>query len=346
LPDSANLFNDSAAGEPLPSRIEPPHGDSADRWQAQRALWRLAAWGGAAAVALIAVAFASQTETGTQRIKLAFNGAPPPSHVAEVTAAERRTAQAQAEITGLEAKLSELSADRDRLNARLASLEHGLTEVTGSIAKQAETRAAPPPAPEPPAPVASAPPVAAAPAQSVATPAPAAPTVTPVSEPAKAPLAAEESKPEPEPPVAAAPPPAPSPAPKSERAAEAQPPAPAKLPKHEVMVDVPLPPVRVATIAIRQPPPAKPEYAVDLGGSISKSFLRAHWSELKANYGPLLTGLRPLVGHDRHFSLAPYRLLIGPLPSMTAARQLCVQFLASHTHCRPARFAGEVLVLP
>ena len=40
-----------------------------------RQFWRLCAWGGAAAVALVAVAFVSRTQVGEQRIQLALANA-------------------------------------------------------------------------------------------------------------------------------------------------------------------------------------------------------------------------------------------------------------------------------
>lgn len=309
------------------------------RGNERRALWRLTAWGSAAAVALISAALASQTGTGRERLQLAFNGAAEPNRTAMVAAAEQRAEAAQAETRRLAARLHDLSADRDRLGARLATLEHNLDDITGSIGKQtaaARQPSAPPESvPAQPSPIATIkikpPPRKVAP---VTAPLfmPASPAATTFRTDA---LAQSPAKPV-APPVAASPPPP----------AAAAPP-PETLVKPPVMVEVPMPPVRLAALPPSQPrAPPKPEFAVDLGGALTTAFLRAHWVEAKANFGPLLDGLHPLVARDRHFGHAPYRLLIGPLPNSAAAARLCAQFVANRVACHPARFAGDPLALP
>ncbi len=101
----------------------------------RRALWRLTGWGAAAALGLCAVALASQSETGSKRLVVAFREISEPSPTVVVAAAERRATEAQAENRRLAAKLRELIADRDRLNARLASLESDI-DMTGSIERR------------------------------------------------------------------------------------------------------------------------------------------------------------------------------------------------------------------
>ena len=118
--------------------------------------------------------------------------------------------------------------------------------------------------------------------------------------------------------------------------------------KPPVLVEVPMLPVRVAAVTARHPPPPKPkpEFAVDIGGALSMGFLREHWAEVKANFGPLLAGFSPVVRRDGRFGRAPYRLLIGPLPNVAAAARLCAQLSADRVDCRPAQFAGEPLAQP
>jgi hypothetical protein len=323
----------------------PPTDIDTARRNEQRALWRLTAWGGAAAVALISAALASQTGSGRERLKLAFNGAAEPNRTAMVAAAEQRAEAAQAETRRLAGKLRELSADRDRLGARLASLERNLDDITGSIGKQTAATPKPPEAaaavPVLPSPIATItikpPPLKAA---SVDAPLfmPASPAATtfrtdtppqPPAKPAAPPVAAA-----PPPPAAAAPPPATA--------------APPEMPvKPPVVVEVPMPPVRLAAVPPIQPrAPSKPELGVDLGGALSMGFARARWAEVKANFGPLLADLHPLVLHDRRFGHAPYRLLIGPLPTSTTAARLCAKLVANRVACHPARFAGEPLAQP
>jgi hypothetical protein len=321
-----------------PTHIDTARIDTARRRE-QRALWRLTAWGCAAAVALISAALASQTGTGRERLKLAFNGVAQPSRTAMAAAAERRAEAAQAETRRLAAKLRELSADRDRLGARLAVLERNLKNMTGSIGKQlaaaSETHT--------PAPPEAVPTMLPAIATIKIKPPPRTepPAIVPLATPASEAVAASKTEAPPPPPAkeAALPEPA-SPPP-------ATPPPPEAPVKPPVMVEVPMPPVRLAALPPSQPrAPPKPEFGVDLGGALSAAFLRAHWAEVKANFGPLLDGLHPLIAHDRHFSHAPYRLLIGPLLNAAAAARLCAQLAATRAACRPARFAGEPLAQP
>src|SRR5579862_7640047 len=77
-----------------------------------RALWRLSAWGGAAAVALAAVAIATQTENGSQRLA-AIESASLDLPVRSVATVQIPKQDAQ--VAKLEAQMRTLAADRDRL---------------------------------------------------------------------------------------------------------------------------------------------------------------------------------------------------------------------------------------
>lgn len=123
-----------------------------------RALWRLSAWGGAAALALAAVAFASQTENGSQRLAALASTDMPVRPVATVTIPPHR--EQEWEIARLEAQLRTLTADRDHLAERVAGLEHNIEDLTGSIKRQA----APQPQTPPSAPSAAAAPTISPPA--------------------------------------------------------------------------------------------------------------------------------------------------------------------------------------
>jgi hypothetical protein len=108
------------------------------------------------------------------------------------------------------------------------------------------------------------------------------------------------------------------------------------------LVDVPMPPVRVAAApAVEPAAPRKQEAGVDLGGAPNLDVLNARWVAVKANFGPLLGGLHALAAHDRRPGSTDLRLLAGPLPSFAAASQLCVRFAAARVTCRPAKFDGE-----
>ena len=93
--------------------------------------------------------------------------------------------------------------------------------------------------------------------------------------------------------------------------------------------------------------PGKPELGIDLGGAHSLEILHARWIAVKANFGPFIEGMHPLMVHDtRAGAKIPYRLIVGPLPNGAAAAQLCQKFAASKVNCRTTRFAGEQLTQP
>ena len=120
--------------------IAPPEPDSPEgrkRRRDMRALWRLSAWGCAAAVALAALAITTQTEGGSERLALAFAPGNSPALAVDMADLKRRALEKDAETKRLEAQIITLAADRDRLTARLASLERNLDDMTGSIKRQA-----------------------------------------------------------------------------------------------------------------------------------------------------------------------------------------------------------------
>ena len=101
---------------------------------------------------------------------------------------------------------------------------------------------------------------------------------------------------------------------------------------------IPLPPMRIAGVATG-------DIAVDLGGARSLEIMQQRWAAVKANFGPLLNGLQPLVARDGRPNMIPYRLIVGPLPNAAAAAQVCARFAASKVTCRSTKFAGEPLTL-
>jgi hypothetical protein len=288
-----------------------------------RPLWRLFGWGGAATIALVAVALTSQTEAGSKRLQLALAFASEPGRT--VAQIPPRTAEADAETKRLAAQVRELAADRERLTARIALLERNLEDMTGSIKQQREQLAAaraantPPPAPSAPATTPAV--VAAAPP-----PAPALPALKPLAMPVVSDTTASW-------PATTTP---------TEAAAPATPPQTA-----EPATEAAPPPVHVAAAPALEPvaaPPAKSDYGIDLGGAGSLEALRIHWAALKANYGPLLVGLHPVAAQQpKHPAGITYRLVAGPLPNAAEAAQLCARFPVTRTGCRPAKFDGAQL---
>jgi SPOR domain len=332
-----------------------------------RALWRAGRWGAAAAFALTAVAFITQTEAGKLRLQEAAAQAPGLRHVFLGSSfPARRTASApaqpaaaapagnasnQAELRRLEQAVGNLTTDRDRLARRLASLEQRLSDMTGSIKAVTDATAAtrattddtkqmkvvqPPTSPPP---MVNFPPiismVAAPPPQATAkfaspSKAPEAKSAKTLEEAAKTPTEAVASPKE-------------AVAPKEKESAAQKPGAATTAPPK--MVDVPLPPTHVASVAREPAPiaaPTRPEYGVNVAGAQNLSGLRVQWAAVKSNFGPMLVGLHPIAS-TRHSGRSRYRLVVGPLPNRAAAVGLCTRLTAAGSLCEPANFVGEPL---
>ena len=108
-----------------------------------RDLFRLTIWGVSAASALFVALYAATTETGRERLFVAFaeiHEVLMPTGVKPIRPLDAREGRRLAET------VRSLAADRDRLLARVAMLEQSLDGVTGSIA-QAEKAARTTPAP-------------------------------------------------------------------------------------------------------------------------------------------------------------------------------------------------------
>lgn len=137
-------------------------------------LWRITSWGAAATLALTAAVLLTTTDTGSQRLRLAFTpeASAPANGAALVAKVPQTAAPAQAakpadkpaklvadaappppaknpDTERLEAQIRELAADRDRLKARIASLEQNVNDMTGSIKRELEIVAATASKPEP-----------------------------------------------------------------------------------------------------------------------------------------------------------------------------------------------------
>ena len=337
-------------------KIAPPEPKLAiaPKHRSARPFWRLFGWGGTATMALAAAALASQTDTGSKRLQLALTGEP----VQAVAQMPTRAAETEAETMRLAAQLHELAADRNRLTKRIAVLERNLEDMTGSIKRQSADQtgkrfSADPSAvininPQPPATNTLATVSIAALEQS---PEPATLTITrPVV--ALAPRAAPIVPPTTPPVVAVPMPPArtmPSLAPLAMPAvsgtAASWPPAKPKASEGAAEL-IPAPAVRVAAAPASEAARARTEFGVDLGGAATVEALRIHWVALKANYGPLLDGLEPLVAeHPKHPSGVTYRLVVGPLANAAEAASFCARFPLKRAGCHAAKFAGAQLAL-
>ena len=213
-----------------------------------------------------------------------------------------RVAQLETETQLLTAQIRSLTTEHDRLAGRIALLESSIDDMTGTIKKQAAATAA----------------LAGRTASSAPGPATSVSSVTFTSPQAGAdPLKMETN-------VAANP-----------------------LPKADVVTTqaAPLSPTRVATVSITEPDPpsSKPqsEFGLDLGGATTVEAVRQRWSVMKANFGPLLSGMHPRAARDARPGGVGYRLVVGPLPNSTSASGLCAHFTAAGAACRPVKFNGE-----
>jgi hypothetical protein len=307
-----------------------------------RPLWRLSAWGGAAALALAALAVTAQTEVGGERLKLALAQPGANKYAVALLPQPQRQPEKGSDTSALEAQVRSLTADRDRLErlaSRLAGLERHLDDITGSIGRQPAqpARTAVPAADPAPHPVGSIP--AGAPTRSAATlpviralgtTAELARPATAIIDPLAMPPGSEGTGSWPEAAVSDA----------------------AAPPLAEAMNVVPLPPVRLAALPPKTrrlpPPPAvsRYEYGIELGIAPDLEALRARWTAVKANHGPLLGGLQPLALRDPRPGGKHLRLVAGPMPSLSAARLACAKLSAAHAACRPARFTADAVVQP
>ena len=269
-----------------------------------KALYWLCGWGGAAAVALTALAITSQTKSATERFRSIF-AVTEPAAVAQMPS---RVSELESETQMLVAQVRVLTADRDRLAGRIALLESSIDDMTGAIKKQAAATAA----------------ALAAKAAPAAAPAPATPATT---RPAPSNDAAVNAQP-------VASPPAP-------KVASAMPAAQPEVPSRD---SIPLPQARSPALTVAEPtPPADStnEFALDLGGGPTLDAIRQRWIAVKANFGPLLSGMHPLAARERRPGTTGYRLVVGPLPNSPAATGLCAHFNAARTACHATKFDGE-----
>jgi SPOR domain len=196
-----------------------------------------------------------------------------------------------------------LVADRDRLKERLASLERNFDDMTGSINTVMQANAA-------------AQSVKDSPKEKIASAMPATASVPP---PLPAQPEVKRASPSP---VASAPPPAPVVDPR----------------QTEIVPLPPVAPFRVASLA-----PAKIEYGVDLGIAASIEDTRDKWTRVKANFGSLLAGLRPVAAPRQRPTGTEFRLVVGPFPTLAEAARLCARFNSARAACRTAKFTGEDL---
>lgn len=299
-------------------------------------LLRLAAWGGCAVIAIGGAALAGRSDLGTARAEAAlaaFRASPLEFLSPSMAAAQPSEAERQAKQ--LAESVKALTADRDQLAARVATLEHSLSDLTGSIARDR---------------------AAAAPAATSVTAA-SNPPIANVSENANAPAAILDST--------AAAPPAPV---ETASVAEETRPAEASPATIGTIVNVPAPrPGPLAAIqsyvtaastsrsaprlaAIVSTPaaetPAK-SIAVELAVATNVNALRSRWGALKTAHPGVLDRFTPLISvrPSARPGFTEFHLVAGPVVDADAAARICAALSVAHVPCRTASYEGQSLEL-
>lgn len=278
----------------------------------RRGLSALMVWTGVALFLVGAAVLGARSETGSQRIAKLLAPTPPP--VQQARAEPQRPASSDTlllyETRRLADQVRVLNAEREALAERLASVERSVGDVTASIPRTEATRAEPPR-------IEPARPDPAPPQRAVRV----IPTAPPVADPP--------------PVVTAAPATAPVPTPSPAAAQGVQSPSSAQAPATQG-------PEAQDSTAIRT------EFGVDLAGEQSIEALRSRWQQLRAQHGPVLEGLRPIVAIQdgaRPGAAVELRLVAGPLSNANAAARLCATLSLAGLNCKPTVFDGQRLAL-
>jgi hypothetical protein len=287
----------------------------------RRAVPAAVRWGVAALIALSAAAITAETRNGGQRLEIALERAHDPTRFL-MPVAQPVPANA-VEMARLSTIVRELSADRDRLKDRIASLQQRLDETTGSITRQVQEVAA--------AAKSAAkhrPPISTNSAESIRAEAPPASNAgTSIAVPL---ISVPKFTLAPAPPYGSA---------STQWSSDFVVPTERAVPAQRV--------ASTHTQAARVDAPAvTKDFAIELGTGISPAALWDHWVNVKASFGPLLTGLEPHYRRYRHEAgAAKYQLIAGPLADAAAANRLCSILATVHVDCQTTTFDGSRLTI-
>jgi hypothetical protein len=124
------------------------------------------------------------------------------------------------------------------------------------------------------------------------------------------------------------------------------PPAATATPPASAPVPVPSPTAAPASPEAADSTAIRTEFGVDLAGDPSIDGLRSRWQQLRAQHGPVLEGLRPVVAiQEGGGSGLELRLVAGPLSNANAAARLCATLTLAGVNCKPTVFDGQRLAL-
>lgn len=112
------------------------------------------------------------------------------------------------------------------------------------------------------------------------------------------------------------------------------------------------PPTRIASVAPTRHRhvrhyrhSSRTSYGVDLGGAGSVTIAKAQWAAVKANFGPILVGMRPIaVRNHRFLTSGTFRLVAGYLRSWAAAKRICALMARQQFACQPVKFEGSKVI--
>lgn len=313
--------------------------------QARRGInefWRLGAWGGTAILALVVAIGATQTDIGRRSLHIAAAQPGPPTQAPVMVSPPAPVDDSK--TRALEKQMQHLASERVQLDARLGKIEQQLQDLTGSIEKQVSQLAAaankntPSPTPAPNASEkmdaveATSPMGHLASAPAIIDPLAIGVTVIATAWP-QTEMEREKSHADDKHTLASLPPLHAQP--ESARSSVAPP-----LPAGRIIAAAPEP----RAPAVETLPVVKQEYGIELARGANVDDLRARWAAIKANYGPMLTGLQPIAVRDPRQGASTYELIAGPLPNLVTAHQVCARLSAAHIACRPAHFDGQSIV--
>ena len=90
---------------------------------------------------------------------------------------------------------------------------------------------------------------------------------------------------------------------------------------------------------------ARPEFAIDLGGSTSVNGIRVLWDRTRARQPVHLGNLHPLISvrEGAKPGSTELRLVAGPIANAAAAARLCATLVAAGVPCQTAVFDGQRL---
>lgn len=104
-----------------------------------------------------------------------------------------------------------------------------------------------------------------------------------------------------------------------------------------------MPVIDVASVAPSSAEASSPPQGIAVGPHLDAEEAASQWTRIMDTVGPLLLGLEPLITRDGSPQAA--RLVVGPLPSPSAATVLCDRLERVAVACDLAPYAGEPLSL-